>query len=170
MRLFIVPPDIGWGWRIIATGARGLGAGAKRPSRRPSGPGKMTSGIVSCSFSRRGAGVALKVARYIGSRPQHAIGTSRTHRESAYLSRSCRDHAALAGGARGDGRRSRALGQSVVATCRGARGQGDAGKGADANRRGLWLVRRGLVHQRVERGAGDRADAVGGGAAAGERG
>src|SRR6188768_2422885 len=44
MRLFIVPPALGCGWRIIATGARGRGPGAKRPSRRPSGPGKMTSG------------------------------------------------------------------------------------------------------------------------------
>src|SRR3954467_15268014 len=45
MRLFIVPPAVGCGCRIIATGARGRGAGEKRPSRRPSGPGKMTSGI-----------------------------------------------------------------------------------------------------------------------------
>ena len=31
--------------RIIATGARGRGPGLKRPSRRPSGPGKITSGM-----------------------------------------------------------------------------------------------------------------------------
>ena len=35
---------------IIATGARGRGPGWKRPSRRPSGPGKMTDGMnwVTC--------------------------------------------------------------------------------------------------------------------------
>src|SRR5690349_10663919 len=57
MALFIVPPPWGCGWRIRATGARGRGPGLKRPSRRPSGPGKMTSGIapadVECSRRRR---------------------------------------------------------------------------------------------------------------------
>ena len=45
MRSFIVPPACACGWRIIATGARGREAGWKRPSRRPSGPGKMTEGM-----------------------------------------------------------------------------------------------------------------------------
>src|SRR5690606_5918014 len=45
MRSFIVPPPWLCGWRIIATGARGRGGGEKRPSRRPSGPGKITEGI-----------------------------------------------------------------------------------------------------------------------------
>src|SRR3546814_10328846 len=52
IRLFIVPPEAGCGWRIIATGARGRGAGGKRPSRRPSGPGKMTSGIILGGLAR----------------------------------------------------------------------------------------------------------------------
>src|SRR5580765_7473105 len=45
MALFIVPPPCGCEWRISATGARGRGPGLKRPSRRPSGPGKITSGM-----------------------------------------------------------------------------------------------------------------------------
>src|SRR3546814_8844223 len=44
-RSFIVPPPCGCGWRISATGARGRGGGEKRPSMRPSGPGKITSGM-----------------------------------------------------------------------------------------------------------------------------
>ena len=58
MRSFIVPPPCECGWRIIATGARGRGGGAKRPSRRPSGPGKITEGMVRALTFGLGARLA----------------------------------------------------------------------------------------------------------------
>ena len=41
----IITISLGWEWSFIATGALGSGPGLKRPSRRPSGPGKITSGM-----------------------------------------------------------------------------------------------------------------------------
>src|SRR5881398_2846148 len=68
MALFIVPPPCGCGCRIRATGARGRRPGLKRPSRRPSGPGKMTSGIEA-----RYVGVARTGRAYIGGSRTSAI-------------------------------------------------------------------------------------------------
>src|SRR3954470_7482884 len=76
MALFIVPPPCGCGWRMRATGARGRGPGLKRPSRRPSGPGKMTSGMAPAFRDGRTAasGVTPGPGRlYIGRTPAHAI-------------------------------------------------------------------------------------------------
>src|SRR3954463_6972972 len=90
MALFIVPPPCGCGWRIRATGARGRGPGLKRPSRRPSGPGKMTSGIAPAKALGEGrrAGVTLRPgASYIGRERRHAIERA-TMRQRIYL-----DHA-----------------------------------------------------------------------------
>src|SRR6478752_8522682 len=70
MRLFIVPPALGCGWRIIATGARGRGAGAKRPSRRPSGPGKMTSGMGPADKNSVSAWAARNWALYRHDAPR----------------------------------------------------------------------------------------------------
>src|SRR5690606_24912720 len=86
MRSFIVPPPWLCGWRIIATGARGRGAGAKRPSRRPSGPGKITEGMW----------LALFGARTRDWRPESAglYSDDATFRNSRAMSRIYLDHAA----------------------------------------------------------------------------
>src|SRR3954469_9853654 len=86
MALFIVPPPCGCGWRIRATGARGRGPGLKRPSRRPSGPGKMTSGMAPAE-KWRGRLWSAGRWRYIGTARFRAIGTDLPER--IYL-----DHAA----------------------------------------------------------------------------
>ena len=49
----------------MATGARGRGGGLKRPSRRPSGPGKMTDGIGVDLQDERGSGGVREVSGYI---------------------------------------------------------------------------------------------------------
>ena len=87
MRSFIVPPPCGCGWRIIATGARGRGPGVKRPSRRPSGPGKMTSGMATCAWliGRRSRRVRARAARLYRERAplaQSRNGASRLSRAS----------------------------------------------------------------------------------------
>src|SRR4051794_7261183 len=111
MALFIVPPPWGCGWRIMATGARGRGPGLKRPSRRPSGPGKMTSGMAPAKNEDGAPHGAPGVARYIRSARFRAIGTDLAR---AHLSRPCRDHADPAGGESGCGRGDEALGQSLL--------------------------------------------------------
>src|SRR4051794_28999221 len=92
MALFIVPPPCGCGWRIRATGARGLGPGLNRPSRRPSGPGKMTSGIAPALVSRkRKAAKGLTPATgavYIGRSAASAIERDQPVPRRIYL-----DHA-----------------------------------------------------------------------------
>src|SRR5690606_39537042 len=103
MRSFIVPPPCECGWRIIATGARGRGAGEKRPSRRPSGPGKMTDGIGLSELSNEMLhvrGWRAEVGGYIGSRAFYAIPTDDPH-----LSRSRGHDAAAAQSARSDAAR-----------------------------------------------------------------
>ena len=166
MRLFIVPPACGCGWRISATGARGRGPGLKRPSRRPSGPGKMTSGIAPAA---EGEGRTMKTAgfgRTIGAlyrkpgppRNHRARGRQELSHADAVprLSRSCRDDAAAARAARA------AMLEAYArwANPSSPHGEGRAARAAleDARRRiaaADRLARRDPVHQRRQRGDRD---------------
>ena len=75
----------------MATGARGRGPGLKRPSRRPSGPGNMTSGM--CTFKKLFRAVEMSrvaVAAYIGKEGARATITDANNlADRLYL-----DHAA----------------------------------------------------------------------------
>src|SRR6185437_8163543 len=69
-------PACGCECRIKATGARGRVPGWKRPSRRPSGPGKITSGMKVVGARQLGGATRVRsgVGSYIGAGVHVAIG------------------------------------------------------------------------------------------------
>src|SRR5437763_14927076 len=92
----MLPPACGCECRISATGARGRLPGWKRPSRRPSGPGKMTSGM-RCFGSREklvgrtSAGAQRRRVLYRGGR---SCGNRQEFPDLSTQTRIYLDHAA----------------------------------------------------------------------------